>query len=323
MGQGDAPYRMRVSALTNVDIVIVNWNAGPQLRECVESIFAHEDEALGSVTVVDNASRDGSADFCRSDPRVRLVEPGRNLGFGAACNLGAAGGAAEYVLFLNPDTRLLRPTLRSVASFMDRPESAGIGVCGVRLTGEDGSTSKHCARFPSATTFFNLSAGISKFLPGRFAPVELLEFDHDHDAIVPHVMGAFFFMRRHVFRAVGMFDEKFFVFYEDLDLSLRVGHHGYSTYYLASEAVFHRTGGTSQGARAKALSYLFESRLVYARKHYQPGGRALVGLGVFLVEPIRRIAHASLNGSPSQARETIKAMVRLWTILIGRDVDRA
>lgn len=314
--------------MTNVDIVIVNWNAGLQLRDCIASIFEHEDAvtsggALGSVTVVDNASHDGSADFCRTEPRIRLMEPGRNLGFGTACNLGAAQGAADYVLFLNPDTRLLKATLRSVASFMDKPSSAGVGICGIRLVDEDGKTSRHCARLPSAATFFNLSAGTSKVLPRVFPPVELVEFDHAHDAAVPHVMGAFYFIRRSVFEAVGGFDEAFFVYYEDLDLSQRVRNHGYSTLYLASEAIFHRTGGTSRGARAKALSYLLESRLIYARKHYGLAGRVLVGAGVFAIEPVRRLLHAVLRGSSDDARETVRAMMRLWAMVLGRHPDRA
>lgn len=309
--------------MTKVDIVIVNWNAGPQLRDCIESIFAHEHAEIGTVIVVDNASRDGSADFCRNDGRVRLIEPGRNLGFGTACNLGAQSGTSDYVLFLNPDTRLLRPTLRTVAAFMERPESARIGICGVRLIGEDGSTAKHCARHPTAVTFFNLSAGSSKFLPAIFPPLELVEFDHLHDAIVPHVMGAFFFIRRSVFEAVNGFDERFFVFYEDLDLSLRVRNHGFDSFYMASESIFHRTGGTSHGARAKALSYLFESRLIYARKHYGVPGRILVSLGLFVIEPARRLLHGILTGSPDRIVETVKALRRLGAMALGCRIDRA
>lgn len=311
-----------MNILPAVDIVIVNWNAGSQLKDCIESLFLHEQALLGSVTIVDNASVDGSADFCRTDARVRLIEPGRNLGFGTACNLGTAGGNSDYVLFLNPDTRFLRPTLASVVAFMERPQSAKIGVCGIRLVGEDGTTSKHCARLPSAMTFLNLSAGLSKFWPAAFKPVELVEFDHEHDSTVPHVMGAFFMIRRSLFDAIGGFDETFFVYYEDLDLSLRVQQRGYAIQYLASESVFHRTGGTSRTARAKALSYLFESRLVYARKHYGMLGRAIVGVGIFLVEPVRRIGHGLLSGSGEQVRETIKAMHRLLAILFGGHADR-
>lgn len=313
-----------MDALTNVDIVIVNWNAGTQLRDCVGSVFSHEDQALGSVIVVDNASRDGSADFCRTDPRIQLIEPGRNLGFGTACNLGAAQGSADYILFLNPDTKFLRPTLQSVAVFMERPTSARIGVCGVRLVDEKGTTWHHCSRFPSAIMFFSLSAGLSKLLPRLFVPLELIEFDHLHDSRVPHVMGAFYLIRRSLFERIGGFDEGFFVYHEDMDLSLRVSQSGYQTQYLASQAIFHRTAGTtSQGASAKALSYLLESRLRYAGKHYGSMGVVLVGIGVLIVEPIRRLLHALMVGSPTSARNTMMATGRLWRMIFGRVTDRA
>lgn len=324
MRQGRATPQHADDGLTKVDIVIVNWNAGRQLRECVESIFLHEDEALGLVIVVDNASADGSADFCRTDPRVLLIEPGRNLGFGAACNLGAAQGSGDYVLFLNPDTRLLEPTLRTVTSFMERPSSAGVGVCGVRLVGEGGATARHCSRLPSPAQFFVLSAGLSGLMPRLFRPLELIEFDHRHDAEVPHVMGAFYFIRRGLFEKLGGFDLRFFVYHEDLDLSLRVKQAGCSTYYLAEPRVFHRTAGTTQqGASAKALSYLLESRLAYGRKHFSAVGFATVLAAVLLIEPLRRFAHALVKWSPDAARNTAIAYDRLWRAIMGRRIDRA
>lgn len=307
--------------MSKVDVVIVNWNAGTQLQQCVESIYAHEEAVLGSVIVVDNGSADGSTAFCRGDDRVVLVEPGRNLGFGTACNRGVAAGSAEYVLFLNPDTRLLRPTLAAVVAHLCA-RAEHVGVVGVKLVGRDGQVSRHCARLPSAGTFLALSLGLSKALPRWFKPVELVEFDHLHTAEVPHVMGAFYMMPRALFEALGGFDERFFVFYEDLDLSLRVARSGRSIVYLAEEEIFHRTGGTGSGASAKALSYLLESRLIYARKHFDPAGRLVIAFSVFVIEPLRRTVHALLRGAPRLAREAWAAERRLWAMARGRAVDR-
>ncbi|MEA1085871.1 glycosyltransferase family 2 protein [Sphingomonas sp. CD22] len=307
--------------MSKVDVVIVNWNAGPQLRECVESIFAHEHEVLGSVIVVDNASVDGSATFCRTDDRVVLVEPERNLGFGTACNRGAAAGSADYLLFLNPDTQLLHSTLANVVDHL-RGRGRAAGAVGVKLIGSDGHVSRHCARLPSAWTFLTLSLGLSKILPRWFKPVELVEFDHVHTANVPHVMGAFYLMPRAVFEAVGGFDERFFVFYEDLDLSLRIAQAGKSVVYFAEEEIFHRTGGTGSGASAKALSYLLESRLIYARKHFGAVGWVIIAFSVFIIEPVRRTVHALLRCAPRLAREAWMAERRLFAMVRGRAVDR-
>ena len=315
--------RARRNELTKVDIVIVNWNAGPQLRECIDSIFAHERARLGRVIIVDNASADGSANFCAEDDRVRLVQLDRNLGFGSACNLGALEGTSDYVLFLNPDTRFLMPTLGDVASFMDSPSAWNIGVCGVRMVGTDGATAKHCARIPAPLVFFNVSTGLSKLAPNIFLPLELLEFDHETSSAVPHVMGAFYFVRREVFEKVRGFDERFFVYYEDLDLSLRIADAGYTIYYMTEPHVFHRTGGTSKTAKAKALSYLFESRLTYAEKHYSRVGRALVAAGVYVVDPARRLFHSLISRSAGVAAETLKASFRLWVMRFGGKPDRS
>lgn len=312
-----------MGVLASVDIVIVNWNAGPQLRDCVESIFAHERELLGSVTVVDNASIDGSAEFCRQDERVRLIEPGRNLGFGTACNLGASYGSASYVLFLNPDTRFLRETLASVVSVMERREWASVGACSIRLVDDDDTAWRHCSRFPTPSTFLSISLGLTRLMPKAFPPLELVNMSHLEDAPVDHVMGAFYFIRRAVFEQIKGFDERFFVYYEDLDLSLRVHQAGFSIRYLAGPAIFHRTAGTTQGrARAKALSYLFEGRMLYADKHYNLAGRTLVKGSVLAIEPVRRIAHSLATGSLSSAADTLKAVGRLWAAILKRSPDR-
>ena len=308
--------------MPRTDIVIVNWNAGVQLRECVDSIFEHEDGALGAVLVVDNGSRDGSADFARADKRVTLIEPGRNLGFGTACNLGAARGSADYVLFLNPDTRFLEPSLRRVQRFMEAPENGRVAVAGVKLVGEDGRTARHCSRQPGAARLFALSTGVPQMVPKLVRPLELLEFDHEHDARVPHVMGAFYHVRRTVLEELGGFDERFFVYYEDIDLSRRILAAGHTIRYLASVSVFHRTAGTSRAAKAKALSYLLEGRLLFAEKHFGPFGRSLVRVGVYGVEPLRRLVQSALEGSGTTRTDTLAAMRRLRAMRTGQPVDR-
>lgn len=314
---------MMGSGLSTTDIVIVNWNAGSQLRECIESILEHEsEETLGALIVVDNASRDHSADFARDNLRVILLELGNNLGFGKACNLGAARGGSDYILFLNPDTRFLQPTLGTVQRFMEAPENEQVAVCGVKLVGEAGQTAKHCTRQPGAFRFFSISTGIPQACPKLFRPLELTEFDHEHDAHVPHVMGAFYHVRRKVFEQVGGFDERFFVYYEDLDLSRRILAAGYLIQYVASLYIFHRTAGTSHAAKAKALSYLLEARLVFAEKHFNLLGRGLITLGVYCLDPLRRVLQRAITRSGPTQGETLTAMRRLRDMRRGRPVDR-
>ena len=122
--------------MVSLDIVIVNWNTARELMECLASIAASDRSAfhLARVVVVDNASRDG---FCleleAGQLPLTVVRNAENRGFAAACNQGAAGSKADYMLFLNPDTRLFPETLTHTVAFLERPDSGDIGICGIRL----------------------------------------------------------------------------------------------------------------------------------------------------------------------------------------------
>src|SRR5215467_4409234 len=131
------------------DIVIVNWNSGRYLAECIESVRAFGGGRLGEVIVVDNGSSDDSLNVDWSGLSPRIIRAGANLGFARACNLGAQHGRSPYILFLNPDATLMDGTMDKALAFMDGPSAEGIGICGVRLIGEHGETQRHCARFPS------------------------------------------------------------------------------------------------------------------------------------------------------------------------------
>jgi N-acetylglucosaminyl-diphospho-decaprenol L-rhamnosyltransferase len=304
------------------DVVIVNWNAGDQLRRCVASVLRYDAAEVARIVVVDNGSIDGSVAGLPDDPRLELVQPGANLGFGRACNLGAARGRARFILFLNPDTMLLRSSLGDVRAFFDSAAGRAFGVCGVRLLDQAGETARHGSTFPRARTFFYLSSGLAKLAPCRFPPLEMIEFDHRHSRPVDHVMGAFYCIRRPLFEALGGFDERFFVYYEDLDLSLRAAAAGQGCFYLADVSVFHRGGGTSDGAKAKALSYILESRLRFARKHFGIGGTALAVVSTLFIDPVSRLAFAAALGSRRGITEVLHGHGRLWRSLLGGRVDR-
>ena len=295
-----------------VDIVIVNWNAGAQLDECVRSVLAIDPQPVASVTVVDNGSTDGSAALIIDDERVRVLPQGRNLGFGRACNVGAQEGRADYILLLNPDTRLTEPAIGNAVAFLASPAGASYGICGVRHIDERGITARHCARFPRATTFLTESCGLSRLSPRLFPPLHLLEFDHLGDRPVDHVMGAFYLIRRSLWKTLGGCDEAFFVYLEDLDLSLRAAQAGAPSFYLGSTGIFHRGGGTSAQALGRALSYGLRSRLVYARKHFGVAGRLLTALDVFLVYPAALVGRALLRGSFGRVRGIVQAYGLLW-----------
>lgn len=273
-----------------VDIVTVNWNAGGQLAACVASVRAHDEAVVAGFVVVDNGSVDGSADFSCDWPKLVVDRTGENLGFGRGCNRGAGQGDAPYILFLNPDTRLTEPAISKMVAFLARPENAAIGICGIKLLNEQGEVTRHCARFPTMTTFASIIAGLDRVFPGRAPALLMADFDHHSSRPVDHVQGAFYLIRRELFEALGGFDDDYFVYLEDLDLSLRARQRGAGCYYLAETEAFHSGGGTTKQARGTARFYGIEARFIYVRKHFGWLARLTHAAMSYLVEPAATIA---------------------------------
>ncbi len=299
-----------------VDIIIVNWNAGRQLRDCLQSIIAVGKDVfeLKRVVVVDNASRDGSADGLDSlEPPLSVVRNKENRGFGAACNQGAAGSVADYLLFLNPDVRLYENSLIEPLTFMERPENRDIGIAGIQLIDDTGKVSRTCARFPTPKTYLHKMLGLDRLLPTRFPDYFMTDWDHAESREVDHVIGAFFLVRRSVFEALGGFDEHFFVYLEDLDFSLRARGAGWRSFYLAEARAYHKGGGTSEQVKATRLFYSLRSRILYGYKHFSWASATGLMLGTLLLEPLARLALGAARRSGKGIFETIKGYSMLWS----------
>jgi GT2 family glycosyltransferase len=189
---GDPRASLHAGTAETVDIVIVNWNAGPQLAACVRSVAEHGEGAVASVVVVDNGSRDGSDQVDVPGLPLDIVRTGENLGFGRACNLGARRGRAPYLLFLNPDAELRVGALGRAVAWLEDPAHRRTGVVGVRLIDAHGEVHRHCARFPTWRSFIGNSLGLTRVLRRWFPPIPMLEFDHRSSRQVDHVMGAFY-----------------------------------------------------------------------------------------------------------------------------------
>lgn len=292
-----------------IEVIIVNWNSGQQLHACVESVIKNR-AGLEKIVVVDNGSIDGSERSIEDLPSVDLIRAGGNLGFGKACNLGAQQANSEYLLFLNPDAALYADTLHKVLAYMQDPANAKVGICGVQLLDKGGQVSRSCARFPSALSFAAHATGLDRIFPrlGHF----MADWDHAQTRQVDQVMGAFFFVRHELFRDLGGFDERFFVYLEDLDFSYRAQQAGWRSMYLADAQAFHAGGGTSNQIRARRLFYFLRSRLLYASKHFSFIGAFGVLLATLFAEPLSRSALALLRRSWSQLKETWAAYGMLW-----------
>lgn len=312
---------MSAAARPSLRIVIANWNTGELLREALGSVAAGELGALGevSVVVVDNASADGSADgLGELGLPLEVIRNERNRGFAAACNQGAAGSEADYLLFLNPDMRLRPDTVGRVAAFMESERGRGVGIAGVRLEDERGRFTHSCARFPSLPVQLAEASGLSRLLPSRFHAGPMSEAECARDREVDHVAGAFFFVRGDLFRDLGGFDERFFVYAEECDLAARALRAGRPSYYLSRVRACHLGGRSSEQVKPERLFYLLRSRTQYFDKHY---GRLTAALHVALactLEPVSRLLHSLLPASASGPADIAGAYRRYFGFLAAR-----
>jgi GT2 family glycosyltransferase len=298
-----------------VDVVIVNWNAGFQLTECLMSILEHDSGSVNKIIVVDNGSTDHSADSFDNCPLTEVIFASKNLGFAAASNLGAKKASSPYVLFLNPDTCLYPGSLVVPLSFMEKPENVGVGICGIQLVDETRYVSRTCARFPTLGRLVAQALGLNK-IPGlHHIGMHMSDWDHRHTSEVAHVIGAFFLIRRSLFDTLGGFDERFFVYLEDIDLSFRARSLGYKSVYLSDAQAFHAGGGTSSQVKDVRLFYSLRSRLLYGFKHF-PSWQAWLLTGITMaVEPLSRLLFCALGRDWSGMGNTLRGYRYLWRTL--------
>ena len=299
----------------SLDIITVNWNSGDQLRRCLASLPTEPAGfVIQRVVVVDNASTDHSLlGLSELALPLLLIPNAENKGFAAACNIGAAGSAADYLLFLNPDTLLNGDSLAEPIAYLERPVNRDVGVCSIRLVDDLGVPARTCTRLPTPPHFAVKIFGLDRLWPSRFPSHFMNEWDHGDSRDVDHVMGAFYLIRRPLFRALCGFDERFFVYLEDLDLSLRVHSAGYRVHFLASASAYHKGGGTSEQAKSARLAYSLRSRILYGFKHFRRSSAILLMAATLVLEPFTRLAFAVVRRSPSLLMETLGGFATLWT----------
>ena len=310
----------------SIDIIIVNWNAAHQLGQCLESISAASRNGveLRRTVVVDNASSDSSMDAVKTTALpITVIRNAENRGFAAACNQAAAASDARYILFLNPDTRLRRDSLVTPVQFLERPENHRIGIVGIQLLNDRGQVTPTCARFLTPGMIVRRMIGLERLTRALWLPHFMADWDHQTSRNVDHVMGAFFLVRQELFRRLGGFDERFFVYLEDLDFSLRAKQAGFDSFFLADSQVYHKGGGVSEQIKATRLYYALTSRVLYGYKHFNRWTATFLMLGTFFVEPFTRVAGAALRGSRALLAHTMKAYALLWRALPPGGTDHS
>lgn len=301
--------------MPKTDIIIVNWNAGNQLRECIDSIRREGFNHVGKCIVVDNGSQDGSTGFLEGANDVDLVLTDENLGFGRACNLGAELGGSEFVLFLNPDAMLMPGSLDVPLTFLKEPQNDKVGIVGVALMGEDGEVQRTCAKSPTPLHLIAKSCGISALF--RQADFQMKAWDHCETRPVDQVMGAFFLVRRNLFQELRGFDERFFVYFEEVDFSRRAADAGFGTIFLTEACAYHKGGGVSEQVKAHRLFYSLRSRIKYAFKHFSWASALLVACAALVVEPITRLFLLLLQRRFGEIGDMMRGYRMIWEWVVS------
>jgi GT2 family glycosyltransferase len=262
-----------------LDVVIVTYRCRELARACLASVLCQSTRRAISVVLIDNDSRDGTVELVRHDfPDVDVIASNENLGFARATNLGIRSGASEYVLALNPDTRLAEGTLDRMLDVLDeRPE---VGISGCRLVQDDGSDDHAAKRsFPTPLSALGHFTGLARL---RAVPHALRAYTAPHveSGPVDAVNGAFMLMRRRALEQVGLFDEGYWMYMEDLDLCYRFAQAGWVTWYEPGATAVHIKGGTSGRSRSFRLNRAFHYGMFrFYRRHYARGhGHALNAL---------------------------------------------
>jgi N-acetylglucosaminyl-diphospho-decaprenol L-rhamnosyltransferase len=264
------------------------------------------------VTVVDNASSDGSANGLDDLPLpLELIRNSRNVGFARACNQGAADSTADYLLFLNPDTRLFPDTLAAVTKFMESEQAGGIGVCGVQVVDDAGAPAISCARFPTLRVLFGEMTGLHLLVPQLFPGHHLTAAETPSSQVVDQVIGAFYFVQRELFARLGGFDERYFLYFEEVDFALRARRHGARSYFLKEARIFHAENVSSNQVRGTRLYHSLRSRFLFARRHWPRWQANLLVVLTLTVELTARLARAALRRSGSDVSATASAYGRL------------
>lgn len=270
-----------------VTVIIVSYNTRELLAQCLESLRPETVMTSVSVTVVDNASHDGSVAMVRDRfPWVTVVESLVNSGFAAANNLVLRDLASPYALLLNSDTVVAPGTIQHMLDCMERRPDAG--VVGCRLLNADDSLQRSCWRFPHPLRALGEALGVTQALRRRS---NYSEWDYASERRVDFVIGACLLLRKATLDQAGIFDERFFMYGEEMDLCYRLARAGWSVWYTPERSVVHYGGASGT---AGTPSQFLHAREMYFGKWYGRRGVAVLRISQATGASLRIVAFSAL-----------------------------
>jgi GT2 family glycosyltransferase len=253
----------------DLSIIIVSWNVRDLLEKCLSSIFnnvhninyacpAGAKRICGEVFVVDNASADHTAEMVlQKFPQVNLIRSAKNLGFAGGNNLAIREAKGKYILLLNPDTEILDGAAEKMIEFMETRPDAGISGC--QILNPDKTLQPSVRRFPNIIDQLLIFLKFTHFLPniGPLKRYFAADFDYTRPSEVDQIMGAFFMVRREVFDKIGLLDEKFYLWFEEVDFCRRAKNSGYKIMYNPGAQIIHYGGESFKQRMTLTKQWIF------------------------------------------------------------------
>jgi GT2 family glycosyltransferase len=287
-----------------LSVVIVSYNGCNLLRACLQSLEADDTGLSREVIVVDNASSDGCAEMVRDEhPWVRMIGSGDNVGFARAANMGIRSARGEFILLLNPDTVVPPSALRHCVEELARRPS--VGVLGCKLVRPDGSLDHACKRsFPTPVSALAHMTKLSRLFAGSSLDAyTAAHVDEDDVALVDAVNGAFMLIRAAALDDVGLLDEAYWMYGEDLDLCFRFWQANWPVLYWPHETVIHVKGGIAGQHRAWRTNVAFHRAMwLFFRSHQADGYPALVRSAVWTAIWLKLGVSVTRSASARSAR---------------------
>lgn len=251
-----------------LSIIIVNWNTLELLTQCLKSIPALRDDSTENeieVLVVDNASSDDSAQYVRDNfPLVKLIENDQNVGFAQANNQAILKSQGKYVLLLNPDTEMIADTIEILLNFIE--EHPEVGAVGPRILNPNGSLQESC--YPEPTLKRELWRLLHLDWLRPYGVYRMDSWPLNQNRPVDVLLGACLLLRREVLEQVGLLDENYFMYSEEVDLCFRVRKAGWQIVWVYDAQIVHYGGQSTQQIASEMFLHLYKSKLYYFRKNY-------------------------------------------------------
>ncbi|MDY0315352.1 MAG: glycosyltransferase [Bacteroidales bacterium] len=298
-----------------LSVVIVNYNVKHFLEQCLNSVFESAKHCETEVFVVDNNSVDGSCSMVKTKfPQVKLIENKTNYGFSYANNQAIKKSKGEYVLLLNPDTVIEEKTLKTVCDFMDlHKDAGGLGV--KMIDGKARFLPESKRGLPTPKVAFYKIFGLSKLFKNskKFGQYHLSYLDKNKTHEVDVLSGAFMLLRKETLDKIGLLDETFFMYGEDIDLSYRITLAGYKNYYLPETTIIHYKGESTKKASVNYVLVFYNAMIIFAKKHFSKKNAgyfvALIKMAIYF--------RAALAIAYRFLRTIITPIIDLLIILIG------